>query len=73
MYLNLDNGGSAAYSAALGRDFATADGKRVSAINVVTKVDADHATWQVTQLTVDGKLMSDAPALKLKRVKADRR
>ncbi len=47
----------------------TADGKRVSAINVVTRVDADHATWQMTNLNVDGKVMPDAPAVKLKRVK----
>jgi len=49
-----------------------ANGKRLSAINVVTRVDADHATWQITQLNVDGKMMPDAPAVKLKRVKADR-
>ena len=47
----------------------TANGKRVSAINVVTRMDTDHATWQVTQLTVDGKKMPDAPVVKLKRVK----
>lgn len=45
----------------------TADGKKVTAINVITKVDADHATVQATQLAVDGKLMPDSPAIKLKR------
>jgi uncharacterized protein (TIGR02246 family) len=50
----------------------TANGKKVSATNVVTQVDADHATWQVTQLIVDGKKLPDPAPLKLKRVKADR-
>src|SRR5262249_22647538 len=45
------------------------DGKKLSAINVVTKLDADHATWQITNLVVDGKTMPDAPAVKLKRIK----
>jgi uncharacterized protein (TIGR02246 family) len=47
----------------------TADGKKVSATNVLTKVDADHATWQMTKLTVDGKSMPDPKPVKLKRVK----
>jgi uncharacterized protein (TIGR02246 family) len=46
----------------------TADGKRISATNVVTKVDIDHATWQMTQLNVDGKMIADPPPQKLKRV-----
>jgi uncharacterized protein (TIGR02246 family) len=50
----------------------TADGKKVSATNVLTKGDADHATWQITKLTVDGKPIPDPAPLKLKRVKADR-
>ncbi len=48
----------------------TAAGKRISAINVLTKVDPDHATWQMTQLNVDGQMMPDPPAQKLKRVRA---
>ncbi len=44
-------------------------GKKLSATNVLTKVDADHATWQVTKLTVDGEAMPDAKPVKLKRVK----
>jgi len=48
----------------------TATGKKVSATSMLTKVDADHATWQVTGLTVDGKSMPDGPAQKLKRVQA---
>jgi uncharacterized protein (TIGR02246 family) len=48
----------------------TAAGKKVSATNIVTKVDADHMTWQVTQLIVDGKSMPDVAPIKMKRVKA---
>jgi uncharacterized protein (TIGR02246 family) len=44
-------------------------GKKLSATNILTKVDADHATWQVTKLTVDGEAMPDAKPIKLKRVK----
>jgi hypothetical protein len=46
-----------------------ADGKKASATNILTKVDADHATWQMTKLTVDGKTMPDAQPIKVKRVK----
>jgi uncharacterized protein (TIGR02246 family) len=47
----------------------TADGRKVSGINVLTKVDMDHATWQLTKLTVDGEPKPDPQPLKLKRVK----
>jgi uncharacterized protein (TIGR02246 family) len=47
----------------------TADGRKVSGINVLTKMDADHATWQLTKLTVDGEVKPDPQPLKLKRVK----
>jgi hypothetical protein len=46
--------------------------KKVSATNVLTKVDADHATWQMTKLTVDGLAMPDPKPVKLVRVKANR-
>jgi uncharacterized protein (TIGR02246 family) len=46
----------------------TADGKKVSATNVVTKTDDDHMTWQMTKLTVDGKSLPDPKPVKLKRV-----
>lgn len=48
----------------------SADGRKVTATNLVTQVDADTATWQVKSLTVDGKTMPDAPLLKLKRVRS---
>jgi len=47
----------------------TAAGKKVSATNVLTKKDDDHATWQMTKLTVDGEAMPDPKPVKLKRVK----
>ena len=47
----------------------SADGKKVSATNVVTKLDNDHAVWQITQLNVDGKMLPDQAAQKLMRVK----
>ena len=46
----------------------TADGRKVSGTNVLTKVDADHATWQMTKLTVDGEVKPEPQLLKLKRV-----
>ena len=48
----------------------TAGGSKITVVNVVTMVDADHATFQATQLTVDGKPMPDGPVLKLKRAVA---
>ena len=49
----------------------TAAGKKLSATNILTRVDNDHATWQMTKLTVDGKAMPDPKPSKLKRVKPD--
>ena len=46
----------------------TADGKKASATNIVTKTDDDHLTWQVTKLTVDGESLPDARPVKMKRV-----
>lgn len=49
----------------------TADGKKVSVTNTITRVDDDNAIWQVTGLTVDGKMLPDPAPLKLKRVKEE--
>lgn len=46
----------------------TADGKKVTATNLLTKTDDDHMTWQVTKLTVDGESVPDLTPVKLKRV-----
>ena len=47
----------------------SADGKKVSATNTLTKLDADNLSWQMSGLTVDGQAMPAPLALKLKRVK----
>jgi uncharacterized protein (TIGR02246 family) len=47
----------------------TSAGKKVSATNLLTKVDADHATWQMTKLSVDGQPMPDPKPVKMQRVK----
>jgi uncharacterized protein (TIGR02246 family) len=47
----------------------TADGRKVSGVNVLTKIDDDHMTWQLTKLTVDGEVKPEPQLLKLKRVK----
>jgi uncharacterized protein (TIGR02246 family) len=47
----------------------TADGKKVSATNIVTKMDDDHMTWQMTKLTVDGESKPDPKLVKMKRAK----
>jgi uncharacterized protein (TIGR02246 family) len=49
----------------------TAEGKKISATNVITPKDNDHCSFQVTQLTVDGKQLPDAPAVKMVRVKPE--
>jgi uncharacterized protein (TIGR02246 family) len=46
----------------------TADGKRVSATNIITKTDDDHMTWQMTKLTVDGESLPDLQPVKMRRV-----
>jgi uncharacterized protein (TIGR02246 family) len=47
----------------------TAAGKKVSATNILTKTDDDHMTWQMTELTVDGKSLDAPSPVKMKRVK----
>jgi hypothetical protein len=46
-----------------------ADGKKVSATNIVTKTDDDHMTWQMTKLTVDGEPQPDPKPVKMRREK----
>ena len=50
----------------------TGDGRKVTTTNVLTRVDADHLTWQATKVTVDGKSVPDGAVVKLKRVKEPR-
>jgi uncharacterized protein (TIGR02246 family) len=49
----------------------TGDGKKVSMTNVLTKVDADHLSWQATKVSVDGKSVPDGALVKMKRVKEE--
>jgi uncharacterized protein (TIGR02246 family) len=45
------------------------DGKKVTATNVVTRLDADTVRWQSQDRTADGKPLPDIPEIKLKRLK----
>ncbi len=45
------------------------DGKKASATNIVTKLDADTITWQSTERAVDGKSVPDTKPIKMKRAK----
>lgn len=47
----------------------TRDGKKLTGTNVITKVDADHFTFQSTKRTLDGKGLPDGEVVKMKRVK----
>jgi uncharacterized protein (TIGR02246 family) len=47
----------------------SAKGQKISATNLVTMVDNDHMTWQLTKLTVDGKAIPDPKPVKMKRAK----
>jgi uncharacterized protein (TIGR02246 family) len=49
----------------------TAEGKKVSAVNLMTRIDDDHMTWQMTKLTTDGESLPDQKPIKLKRVKTE--
>ncbi len=44
------------------------DGKKAAATNVVTRVDANSITWEVTGRTLDGKPLPDIKSAKMKRV-----
>jgi uncharacterized protein (TIGR02246 family) len=45
------------------------DGKTLTATIVITKVDADHFTWQSTKRSLDGKELPDSDVVKMKRAK----
>ncbi|HLN31189.1 MAG TPA: SgcJ/EcaC family oxidoreductase [Gemmataceae bacterium] len=47
----------------------TAAGKKVVAANIVTKIDADHAIWQPTKVSVDDQALPNPAPVRLKRVK----
>lgn len=43
------------------------DGKKVSATNVVTRIDADTITWEVKDRTLDGKPQPDIKPVRMKK------
>jgi uncharacterized protein (TIGR02246 family) len=45
------------------------DGRKMTATNVVTRVDADTITWEGKDRTLDGKSIPDMKEVKMKRVK----
>ena len=49
----------------------TGQGKKITAVNVLTKIDDDHLTWQLTKMTVDGEALPDLKLVKMKRVKPE--
>ena len=48
---------------------STADGRVVTATNIITPVDADSFTWQSVERTLDGESLPDLPPVKVVRVK----
>lgn len=44
-------------------------GKKVSATNIITRIDADTFSFQSTERSVDGKALPDIAEIKMKRVK----
>lgn len=50
----------------------SADGKKISGVNVITPIDKDHCTWQMTKLTVDGQSLPDPAPVKMMRVKEEK-
>jgi uncharacterized protein (TIGR02246 family) len=48
---------------------STADGKVITATNVMTLVDADSFLWQTVERTVDDETLADLPPIKVTRVK----
>jgi uncharacterized protein (TIGR02246 family) len=48
---------------------STADGRVITATNIMTQIDADTFTWQSVERTVDGETLPDQPPVKVTRVK----
>jgi uncharacterized protein (TIGR02246 family) len=49
---------------------STADGRVITATNIMTPTDADSFLWQSVERTVDGEALPDLPPVKVTRVKA---
>ena len=54
---------------AIKSELVLADGKKITATNIITHIDADTITWQSKDRTVDGKPVPDVKEIKMKRVK----
>ena len=48
---------------------STADGRVITATNIMTPADADSFLWQTVERTVDGESVADLPPVKVTRVK----
>jgi hypothetical protein len=46
------------------------DGKKLTATNIITKIDPEHFSWQSTQRAVDGNKLPDTEVVKMKRAKS---
>jgi uncharacterized protein (TIGR02246 family) len=51
---------------------STADGRVITATNLMTPVDNDSFLWHVVERTVDGEVQPDLPPIKVSRVKTAR-
>jgi uncharacterized protein (TIGR02246 family) len=45
------------------------DGRKMTATNIVSRIDADNISWQSKDRTLDGKAIPDMKEVKMKRVK----
>jgi uncharacterized protein (TIGR02246 family) len=48
---------------------STAEGKVITATNIMTPIDADTFTWQSVERTLDGEALPDQPPVKVTRLK----
>ena len=48
---------------------STADGRVITATNIMTPIDADSFLWQSVDRTLDGEALADQPQVKVTRVK----
>ena len=51
---------------------STADGRVITATNILTPVDADSFLWQTVERTVDDEFLADLPPIKVNRVRGKR-
>ena len=49
---------------------STADGRVITATNIMTQIDADTFTWQTVERTLDDEALADQPPIKVTRLKS---